>query len=173
MTAFPIRFRRAASFALLTMLTSQCFAACGPAKVGTIDLATATLTQLRSALEARTVTSERLVSAYLARIANCDARLHAIIATNPDALRAARALDAERAAGKPGGPLHGLPVILKDNVDLAGMPTTAGSLALAANLRERSAPLVDRLQAAGMVVIAKANLSEWANFRSNDSSSGW
>ena len=71
------------------------------------------------------------------------------------------------------GPLHGVPIIIKDNIDLAGSVTTAGSLALVDNLRTRNAPLVDRLTEAGVVVIAKANLSEWANIRSGWSSSGW
>ncbi len=147
--------------------------ACRARSAGPVDLATATTTELQAALAGRKTTSAKLVQAYLARIAECDPKLHAIIATNPNALRDARQLDAERAAGRLRGPLHGVPVIIKDNIDLAGMPTTAGSLALAGNLRARNAPLVDRLQDAGMVVIAKANLSEWANFRSNDSSSGW
>jgi amidase len=128
---------------------------------------------LRSALEQKKTTSVALVRDYLARISECNGRLHAIISTNPDALPYAEALDRERAAGKIRGPLHGIPVIIKDNIDLAGSVTTAGSLALAGNLRDRNAPLVDRLMAAGLIVIAKANLSEWANIRSRWSSSGW
>jgi amidase len=133
----------------------------------------ATLVELRAALEQKKTTSVALVHDYLQRIADCNGQLHAIIATNPDALTEAESLDRERAAGKVRGPLHGIPVIIKDNIDLAGLVTTAGSLALAGNLRDRNAPLVDRLEAAGLIVIAKANLSEWANIRSRWSSGGW
>jgi amidase len=142
-------------------------------RAGTLDLSTATLDQITVALEQKKVSSADLVRGYLLRIENCDQRLHAIIATNPNALRDAEELDAERKAGKVRGPLHGIPVIIKDNIDLAGTVTTAGSLALAENLRTRNAPLVDRLTEAGVIVIAKANLSEWANIRSGWSSSGW
>jgi amidase len=142
-------------------------------RAGPLDLSTATVSELSAALAARQVTSAVLVRRYLARIDACDHALNAIIAIRPQALAEARRLDAERAAGRVRGPLHGVPVILKDNIDQAGAVTTAGSLALAHNLRTRNAPLVDRLQAAGVVVIGKANLSEWANFRSRWSSSGW
>ena len=144
-----------------------------PAKAGPVDLTTATLEDLSAALGAKRVTSVALVGAYQQRIGNCDGKLHAIISLNPSALEDAKRLDAERAAGKLRGPLHGVPIVIKDNIDMAGTVTTAGSLALVNNLRERNAPLVDRLVAAGVVVIAKANLSEWANIRSNWSSSGW
>lgn len=140
---------------------------------GSLELTTAKLEDLRTALERRKASSVLLVQGYLARIADCNDQLHAVIATNPDALSEAEALDRERKAGKLRGPLHGIPVIIKDNIDLQGSVTTAGSLALAGNLRSRNAPLVDRLTAAGVIVIAKANLSEWANFRSRWSSSGW
>jgi amidase len=142
-------------------------------RAGSLDLATATRAELRAALEKKKTTSVALVQGYLARIADCNDELHAVIATNSHALRDAATLDRERKAGKIRGPLHGIPVIIKDNIDLADSVTTAGSLALAKNLRARNAPLVDRLAAAGVIVIAKANLSEWANFRSRWSSSGW
>ena len=140
---------------------------------GALELSTATLADLRTALEKKKTTSVVLVQGYLARIAACNDKLRAVIAINANALRDAETLDRERKAGKVRGPLHGIPVIIKDNIDLAGSVTTAGSLALAKNLREHNAPLVDRLAAAGVIVIAKANLSEWANFRSRWSSSGW
>ena len=142
-------------------------------KAGPLDLSTATLGEITSALEQKKVSSVDLVRGYLERISNCDSKLHAIIATNPNAMREAEQLDRERKAGKIRGPLHGVPIIIKDNIDLAGSATTAGSLALVNNLRTRNAPLVDRLAEAGVVVIAKANLSEWANIRSGWSSSGW
>ena len=143
------------------------------APAGSLDLVTATLADLRGALDANKITSVKLVQGYLARIAECNPRLHAVIATQPQALSEAEALDRERRAGKIRGPLHGIPVVIKDNIDVAGAVTTAGSLALTGNLRTHNAPLVDRLTAAGAIVIAKTNLSEWANFRSRWSSSGW
>ncbi|NGM51114.1 amidase [Caulobacter sp. 602-2] len=101
-------------------------------------------------------------------------RTNAVLAFNPDALKIARALDAERKTGKTRGPLHGLPILIKDNIETADpMATTAGSLALKDNVTGRDAPLVARLRAAGMVVLGKANLSEWANIRSSRSTSGW
>ena len=148
--------------------------ACGErAPAGPLDLTTATLADLRSALDAKKVSSVVLVRGYLARIADCNASLHAVIATVPQAMSEAETLDRERRAGKIRGPLHGIPVVIKDNIDLADAVTTAGSLALAGNLRAHNAPLVDQLIAAGAIVIAKTNLSEWANFRSRWSSSGW
>jgi amidase len=157
--------------ALLFAPIAQACAERSPA--GALELTTASLEDLRIALERKKVSSVLLVQGYLARIADCNDELHAVIATNPDALSEAEALDRERKAGKLRSALHGIPVIIKDNIDLQGSVTTAGSLALAGNLRTRNAPLVDRLAAAGVIVIAKANLSEWANFRSRWSSSGW
>lgn len=101
-------------------------------------------------------------------------KLHAVIALNPHALADARALDAEREAGKVRGPLHGVSILLKDNIESADdTATTAGSLALKDNVTGRDAPLVKRLTDAGMVILGKTNLSEWANIRSNHSISGW
>ena len=109
--------------------------------------------------------------ASLARIAALNPRLRAVIATEPTALDQARRLDA---AGTPRGPLFGWPILIKDNIETLGtLPTTAGSLALRGNVTNRDAPLVARLRGAGAVIVGKANLSEWANFRSNDSISGW
>ncbi|MGI8841438.1 MAG: amidase [Caulobacteraceae bacterium] len=100
--------------------------------------------------------------------------LRAVIALNPHALADARKLDAERAAGRARGPLHGVPILLKDNIESADdTATTAGSLALKDNVNGRDAPLVRRLTDAGAVILGKTNLSEWANFRSTHSSSGW
>ncbi|MDZ4371154.1 MAG: amidase family protein, partial [Phenylobacterium sp.] len=131
----------------------------------------------QAALTDGRVTSEQLVRAYLDRIARYDdagVRLNAVLAINPKALDDARRLDAERRAGKVRGPLHGVTVLLKDNIESDdGLPTTAGSLALAANVTGRDAPLVRRLKDSGAIVLGKANLSEWANFRSSRSVSGW
>lgn len=123
------------------------------------------------------VTSEQLVAAYLERIERVDRsgpKLNAVIAVNRHALADARKLDAERRAGHVRGPLHGVAILLKDNIESADdTPTTAGSLALAGNVTGRDAPLVKRLTDAGAVILGKANLSEWANFRSTRSISGW
>jgi amidase len=164
---------RAAAWLLPALWLALPAAACGPAKAGRVSLVDATIESLESAMADNRVSSEQLVRAYLARIRDCDRDRHAILSTNPAATAQARDRDEERRAGKMRGPLHGVPVVIKDNIDLAGAVTTAGSLALVANRRERSAPVVDALVAAGAIVIAKANLSEWANFRSRQSSSGW
>jgi amidase len=120
---------------------------------------------------------ELLVTLYLDRILKVDdygPKLDAVIATFPDAQAEAKRLYAERQAGKLRGPLHGIPILLKDNIEAKGpVPTTAGSLALKDNVTGRDAPLVARLRDAGAIILGKTNLSEWANIRSNDSSSGW
>jgi amidase len=140
-------------------------------------LATRTLAELADDLATGRTTSVTLVDAYLARIAALDAAgptLRSVLAVNPDARAQALALDAERRAGRVRGPLHGVPILVKDNVDTADpLPTTAGSLALAANVTARDAPAIARLRAAGAIVLGKTNLSEWANFRSTSSTSGW
>jgi amidase len=132
---------------------------------------------LQRALGSGAVTSEILTAAYLSRIARYDhhgPEHRSVLALNPNALIAARTLDAERKANRLRGPLHGIPLIVKDNIETGDpVATTAGSLSLARSLRPADAPLVARLRAAGAIVLAKANLSEWANFRSTRSSSGW
>ncbi len=134
-------------------------------------------TQLQALMTDGTCSARQLVQAYLDRIAALDAAgptLQAVLTLNPDVLVQADALDAERAAGTTRGPLHGVPVLLKDNVETADrMPTTAGSLALENNFADEDAPLVASLRRAGAIVLGKTNLSEWANFRSTGSSSGW
>ena len=136
-----------------------------------------TVADLGADLAAGRVTSEALVLAYRARIAALDhagPSVRSVLSLNPDALADARARDAERADGKGHEPLHGIPILIKDNVETADrLPTTAGSLALAGNVTGRDAPVVARLRAAGAVVLGKTNLSEWANIRSNRSVSGW
>ncbi len=132
---------------------------------------------LQAEMTAGSINSELITSIYLDRIGKLDDNgptLNAVIATFPDALAEARRLDGERREGKVRGPLHGIPVLLKDNIEAAGpVPTTAGSLALKDNVTDRDAPLVARLREAGAVILGKTNLSEWANIRSNDSTSGW
>jgi amidase len=133
--------------------------------------------QLQEAMTAGRYTSRRLVELYLGRIAQIDAagpQLRAVIEVNPDALSIADALDAERKQKGPRGPLHGIPVLIKDNIDTGDkMLTTAGSLALTGGPAPRDAFVVERLRAAGVVLLGKTNLSEWANIRSTRSSSGW
>jgi amidase len=135
------------------------------------------LFQLVDGIDDGALNSEAITSAYLARIAAIDdsgPMLNAVIATFPDALDQARAMDAEIKAGKYRGPMHGMPVLVKDNIEVAGpIPTTAGSLALAGNITNRDAPLIARLREAGAVILGKTNLSEWANIRSDNSTSGW
>jgi amidase len=136
-----------------------------------------TITDLQSRMRAGTLTSRELTLAYLRRIADLDKsgpRLNAVIELNPDALAAADACDAERRAGQVRGPLHGIPVLIKDNIATADrMQTTAGSLALVGARPRGDAALVARLRAAGAVLLGKTNLSEWANFRSSAATSGW
>ncbi len=132
-----------------------------PASVIAVDLA------------AHRVTAVALVKAYEARIAEINPKIHAVIALNPRALDEARASDARRALGKTLGPLDGIPILVKDNIGIAGLPTTAGSLALAKNVRKTSATVVAHLMQAGAVILGRANLSEWANMRSTHSTSGW
>jgi amidase len=133
--------------------------------------------ELQDALSAGRYTSRRLVDLYLQRIAQIDAagpRLRSVIEVNPDATSIADALDAERKAKGPRGPLHGIPVLIKDNIDTGDkMLTTAGSLALMGGPAPRDAFVVERLREAGAVILGKTNLSEWANIRSTKSASGW
>ncbi len=136
-----------------------------------------TVAQLQERMSKGTLTSRALTAAYLARIAAIDAAgptLRSVIEKNPDALMIADRLDAERKRGEIRGPLHGIPVLIKDNIDTADkMATTAGSLALAGSSAPRDAHIVELLRSSGAVIIGKTNLSEWANFRSTRSSSGW
>ncbi|HQR89706.1 MAG TPA: amidase, partial [Caulobacter sp.] len=126
------------------------------------------------AASAAAQTSEEATKAYLDQIQARNDILHAVIAVNPAALTDAKALDAERQAGKVRSAIHGLPILLKDNIEANdGLATTAGSLALKNNVTGRDAPLVKGLRDAGAVLLGKANLSEWANIRSSKSISGW
>lgn len=137
----------------------------------------AIIPDLQEALSQGTITSRTLVKMYLGRIAEIDRRgpkLNSVIEINPDALRIADRLDKERKQGKIRGRLHGIPVLLKDNIATKDrMETSAGSLALLGSKPKRDAYVVKKLREAGAIIIGKTNLSEWANFRSNSSSSGW
>lgn len=136
-----------------------------------------TVAELQNKMQAGELTCRNITEMYLQRIEEVDnsgPKINSIIELNPEALAIADALDAERKAGKVRGPMHGIPVIIKDNIDTADkMMTTAGALALEGNTASRDAFIIKKLREAGAVVLAKANLSEWANFRSNRSASGW
>ena len=151
--------------------------AAAKAVVAAEDLLDAGVREQSAAMAAGKLSSQQLVKRYLARIAAVDKagpRLNSVIELNPDALKIASELDRERAAGKLRGPLHGIPVLLKDNIATGDrMSTSAGSLALAGVRATRDAFIVERLRAAGAVIIGKTNLSEWANMRSTHSVSGW
>lgn len=141
------------------------------------DTAYASIDQLQQRMDAGTLDSRQLTGQLLQRIERIDRAgpsLHAVIETNPDALQLAGTLDAARGAHDKRGPLYGIPVLLKDNIDTGDrMLTTAGSLALAGAPAPRDAGLVERLRKGGALILGKTNLSEWANFRSNHASSGW
>jgi amidase len=131
---------------------------------------------LQRRMAARTLSAETLTKAYLARIAATNTEgpaINAVRIVNPAALEDARRLDAERRAGTVRGPLHGIPVLLKDNIDVAGLPTTAGALALERSYPKGDAPVTANLRRAGAIILGKTNLSEFANFYSNNSVSGY
>lgn len=136
-----------------------------------------TVSDLEEQMRRGALTAERIVQLYLEHIEEIDRRgplLRSIIEINPGALAIARSLDAELKAKGPKGPLHGIPVLLKDNIDTGDkMQTTAGSLALAGQPTPRDSWVAERLRASGAVILGKTNLSEWANFRSTHSTSGW
>jgi amidase len=140
-------------------------------KVGGVDVDQKTIPQLQKLMNSRRLNSVALTSFYLRRIDRLNPMLNAVITVSPTALADARAADEARRKGDR-RPLLGIPIIVKDNVNTTGMPTTAGSWALAGST-PGDAFIVKRLKAAGAIVIGKANLSEWANFRSGPSSSGW
>ena len=141
------------------------------------ELEEITVAQLQQGIAAGRWTAAQIVAKYLARIDEIDKHgpaINSVIELNPDAAAIAEALDRERKEKGPRGPLHGIPVLIKDNIDTADkMMTTAGSLALSGPPAPKDAGLVTRLRAAGAVILGKTNLSEWANYRSSHSTSGW
>ncbi len=173
---------------LAALASSSAWAGCSRAQEGTTAgrAATApadfefdeiTTDRLQQGMESGEYTAQSITEKYLGRIEQLDKKgpaVNAIIELNPDALSIAEELDQERQARGPRGPLHGIPVILKDNLDTGDrMQTTAGSLALEGSIAPRDSFVAERLRAAGAVILAKANLSEWANFRGLNSVSGW
>ena len=161
---FAVNIKLAAACSVLLCSSAQAY-----------DVAEKSIGEIEADLAAGRVTSAELVTLYEARIARLNPRLHAVIAINPKALEQARAADAARRAHSgPALALAGVPILIKDNIESADpVPTTAGSLALAANITGRDAPLVANLRAAGAIILGKTNLSEWANIRSSHSISGW
>lgn len=139
-------------------------------------LASRTMHEIQELLNTGAVTGEQLTREYLRRIEATNikgAALRAVICTHPDALREAQTMDKERRRGNLRGALHGVPILIKDNIDTFDMHTTAGSLLMASHSPKSDAPLVHNLREAGAIILGKTNLSEWANFRSTRSSSGW
>jgi amidase len=178
--------KKFAPYTILAVMILLSFPACGcgcgdsgPATepgLG-VDLQEITVRQLRQGYDQGRFTVRQVVQGYLQRIEAIDRSgpgLNAVIRVNPDALAIADGLDAELKAGKPRGPLHGIPVLLKDNIDSKdAMPTTAGATVLRDSYVPRDSRVAEKLRAAGAVILGKANMSEWANFRANLSSSGW
>ncbi|MGB1657262.1 MAG: amidase family protein [Longimicrobiales bacterium] len=162
---------------LLTLLTVALLTACSPedlppASTAGYSVAEVPLHQISDDLAAGRTTSAIVTGGYIARITAMDGELNSVIAIAPDALQQAAASDARRAAGEERGPLDGVPILLKDNLDAIGMPTTAGSYALAENMPERDSEVTLRLRAAGMVILGKVNLSQFAGFRNTASFNG-
>jgi amidase len=153
------------------------FATAASTTAADLEIEEATITQLQAGLTGSQWTAVDLVRKYRERIENIDRngpKLNSVIELNPDAESIAAALDRERKEKGSRGPLHGIPILIKDNIDTGDkMMTTAGSLALVDAPVPKDAPLVTRLRAAGAVILGKTNLSEWANFRSSHSTSGW
>jgi len=163
--------------AAATALAGPVAALASAAPSAPTNLNEATIVQLQAMMASGRLSSAELVNYYLDRIAALDQsgpRVNSVLEVNPDARTIAQALDAERKQSGPRGPLHGIPVLLKDNVDTHDqMQTAAGSLALVGTPATRDSTVAARLRAAGAVILGKTNLSEWANFRSFFSSSGW
>ncbi|MFN7934667.1 MAG: amidase [Bryobacteraceae bacterium] len=149
----------------------------GQMRTPTFELNELTIADMQKAQQSGRFTARRLTQLYLERIAAIDQRgpaLRSVIEINPDALSIADSLDKERKSGRVRGPLHGIPILVKDNIDTGDrMRTSAGSLALAESIAAKDAPAVARLRNAGAVLLGKTNLSEWANLRSPHSTSGW
>jgi amidase len=160
-----IRCNRKMTLRAATLVGAFAMLAAGPpALAATFDLQTATLADIQDAMDAGALTAEKLVQLYLNRIEAYDKKgpkINAIITVNPDALEEARALDAERKTRGPRSPLHGVPIVFKDLIDVAGLPTTAGFKPFGAPVPKRDATIVARLRAAGAVMLGKASTTNW------------
>jgi amidase len=174
-TVAPLAASASSAAALASPPPELALASLPPTK--DLDLSERTIADLQAYLQSGQSSSRSLCQQYLARIAELSAKgpaINAIIELNPEALAIADALDKERKAGKLRGPLHGIPVLIKDNIDTGDhMQTTAGALALAGHRASQDAFVAKQLRAAGAIILGKTNLSEWANFRSTHSASGW
>lgn len=174
-----VRLTSVAGFSAFVLPFAQCRESQGneSLKGSDFELFELTISQLQAKMKSGDLTSRSVTQSYLNQIARLDKAgpmLNAVIEINPDALSIADVLDEERKKGKLRGPLHGIPVLIKDNINTADqMQTTAGAVALEGNIAQSDAFVVKQLRKAGAVIIGKTNLSEWANFRSTRSSSGW
>ena len=176
-----MKISRLASLCVLVLLTACSKPGSGPASGDAAHPSAAealakgvAVADLEAAMARGDFTALQLTQAALDQIKAKDGELHAVIVVNPDALAQAKAIDAARRAGKNLGPLMGIPVLIKDNIETSdNMATTAGSLALKDNIGHRDAPVVARLRAGGAIILGKTNLSEWANIRSTHAVSGW
>ena len=168
-------FRQSASAASLAVLLGNTKAAPAASLEPNAELVEITVSQLQAKMKAGDLSAKKIVEKYLERIREIDPKIKSVVEVNPDAARIAEELDKERKAGKIRGNLHGIPVLIKDNIDTADrMKTTAGSLALMdAPAPKQDAFLVRQMRNAGAIILGKTNLSEWANFRSTSSISGW
>jgi amidase len=170
-------FIKGASVAGLALAGDLSYAASGNHFYDFFQLNEVTIDELQRRMSSGTLTAKNITMLYLNRVKEIDKagpKLNAIIELNPDALAIADKLDAERRSGKVRGPLHGIPVLVKDNIDTADkMMTTAGSLALLNHHAKKDAFIISKLRDAGAVILGKSNCSEWSNFRSSRSSSGW
>ena len=176
MTNFERRdFIKISALGGIGLLGTQMTKANDAIKYAAPELEEATVAELQAAMKSGQTSAREITRKYLDRIKEIDPKLNSVIETNPDALKIAEESDKERKSGKIRGALHGIPILIKDNIDPADkMKTTAGSLALVdAPTPQRDAFLVQQLRNAGAIIIGKTNLSEWANFRSSKSSSGW
>jgi amidase len=169
-----VRILRAASIlVLLALAMGASVPAAGDEPGDGLDLDAATIPYLQRLMDSGKLSSVRLTMAYLARIRALDEQIHAVLAVDPTAEAQAAASDRRRANGQTRGPLDGIPVLVKDNIDTKGLVTTVGSRALLTPPPAQDATAVHKLRAAGAVILGKANLSEWANFRSSNATSGW
>src|SRR3989442_4325275 len=160
----------AATPTLISLARAGTARAAGPAP----ELEEATIAQLQAGMSSGGLTAQSLVQKYQARINVLDQSVNSILELNPDAESIAKQLDAERKAGHVRGPLHGIPILLKGNIDTGDkMQTNAGSLALNGKPPSQDSTVAANLRAAGAVILGKTNLSEWANFRGFNSTSGW
>lgn len=161
---------------ILVLLTQACAIEDTPPPATIAPIPAMTASGLADGIRSGEITAEEAVKAYLFRIDAYDRNgpmIQSVIALNPDALAEARILDEEAKAGQFRGALHGVPILIKDNIETRELPTTAGSLALRENDTGRDSPIIARLRSEGAIILGKTNLSEWANFRSKRSIGGW